>query len=75
MVRLQGIIDCFFEDGDKLILLDYKTDYIEKGKENELKDRYSKQLDYYSDALYKMTGKRVTNKYLYSFYLEKIIEL
>ena len=74
-VRLQGIIDCFFEDGDNLVLLDYKTDYIEKGKESELKDRYSKQLDYYSNALYKMTNKKVIKKYLYSFYLEKIIEL
>jgi len=75
MLRLQGIIDCFFEDGDDLVLLDYKTDYIEKGKENEFKDRYRKQLDYYSEALYKMTNKRVSKRYLYSFYLEKIIDL
>lgn len=75
MVRLQGIIDCFFEDKNELILLDYKTDYVEKGKEDELKDKYNKQLDYYSEALYKMTNKKVSKRYLYSFYLEKIIEL
>ena len=75
MIRLQGIIDCFFEDGDEVILLDYKTDYIEPGNEGELRERYSKQLDYYSDALFKMINKKVTKRYLYSFYLEKNIEV
>ena len=26
-IRLQGIIDCFFEEEDGIVLLDYKTDY------------------------------------------------
>jgi len=72
-VRLQGIIDCFFEyDGD-LILLDYKTDYVKQGNEEELKEKYKKQLDYYSDAIFKMTGKKIKYRYLYSFSLEKEI--
>ncbi|AGX41098.1 helicase-exonuclease AddAB subunit AddA [Clostridium saccharobutylicum] len=74
-VRLQGIIDCFFEYRKEIILLDYKTDYIEKGKENEFKEKYKKQIDYYSDAIVKMTGKKVKKKYLYSFYLEEEIQL
>ena len=74
-VRLQGIIDCFFEYNGDFILLDYKTDYVKEGDENELKERYKKQLDYYSDAIFKMVGKKVKYKYLYSFSLEKEIEL
>lgn len=72
-VRLQGVIDCFFYEGDNVILLDYKTDYVEKGKEDEIIDRYRIQLRYYKDALEKITGKKVTESYLYLFYLNKEI--
>lgn len=72
-VRLQGIIDCFFESNGDLILLDYKTDYIKIGNEEDIIEKYKKQLDYYSDAIFKMTGKRVKYKYLYSFSIEKEI--
>jgi len=72
-VRLQGIIDCFFEYNGDLMLLDYKTDYVKQGNEEELKEKYKKQLEYYSDAVYKMTGKKVKARYLYSFSLEKEI--
>lgn len=74
-IRLQGIIDCFFEQDDELILLDYKTDYVSSGNEEELKEKYKKQLDYYSDAIFKMTGKKVNQRYLYSFSLEKEIQV
>ena len=74
-VRLQGIIDCFFEYNEDLILLDYKTDYVKDGDEDALKEKYKKQLDYYSDAIFKMTGKKVKYKYLYSFSLEKEIQI
>ena len=74
-VRLQGIIDCFFEYNKDLILLDYKTDYVKDGDEDSLKEKYKKQLDYYSNAIFKMTGKKVKYKYLYSFSLEKEIQI
>lgn len=74
-IRLQGIIDCFFELNNKVILLDYKTDFLLEGNEEELKEKYAKQLDYYSDAIFKMIGKKVDKKYLYSFYLDKEIEI
>ena len=74
-VRLQGIIDCFFQHDNELILLDYKTDYVGSGDEEELKEKYKKQLDYYSDAILKMTGREVKKRYLYSFYLDKEIQI
>lgn len=70
-IRLQGIIDCFFEYKNQLILLDYKTDYVDD--EEEFKEKYKIQLEYYSKAILKLTGKNVNKKYLYSFYLEKEI--
>ncbi|WP_160693178.1 helicase-exonuclease AddAB subunit AddA [Clostridium sp. C2-6-12] len=74
-IRLQGIIDCFFEYNNDLILLDYKTDYVGSEQEEEFKEKYQKQLDYYSDAIFKMTGRKVKEKYLYSFYLDKEIQV
>ena len=47
--------------------MDYKTDYLEQGKERELAEKYEKQLSYYARALERLTGKRVKEKYIYSF--------
>ncbi|MPQ44130.1 helicase-exonuclease AddAB subunit AddA [Clostridium tarantellae] len=73
-LRLQGIIDCFFEEEDGIVLLDYKTDYVEDGSEKELLDRYKVQIDLYSSTIEKVTGKNVKEKFLYLFYLEKSIK-
>ena len=66
-ILVQGIIDVFFEEDDGIVLLDYKTDVIKTP--GELADRYRVQLDYYGEALGRMTGKRVKERVLYSFYL------
>ena len=72
-ILVQGIIDaCFEEEGD-LVLVDYKTDRIPSGDSRELTDRYKIQLLYYQEALERMTGKKVKEKYIYSFYLKKAI--
>ena len=73
-IRLQGIIDCFFEEDGELVLLDYKTDYVEEGKSHEIKDKYDIQLKYYSETLEKITGKKVKDKYLYLFYTGEILK-
>ena len=75
MVRLQGIIDCFFEEEDGIVLLDYKTDYVEDGNEEELRERYKLQIKYYKEAIEKITGKSVKQSYLYLFYLDKEISM
>ncbi|MDD6769532.1 helicase-exonuclease AddAB subunit AddA [Inconstantimicrobium porci] len=74
-VRLQGIIDCFFESRGKLILLDYKTDYVEEGDEEKIVDRYKIQMEYYSEALEKMIGRKVDEIYLYLFRLDKEVKV
>lgn len=70
-VRLQGIIDCIFEEDNEIVLLDYKTDYVVEGMEEEIIDKYKVQLRYYKDAVEKITGKRVKESYLYLFGLSK----
>ena len=70
-VRLQGIIDCIFEEEDGIVLLDYKTDYVVEGMEEEIIEKYRVQLKYYKDAVEKITGKKVKESYLYLFGLGK----
>jgi len=73
-VLVQGIIDLYYIDkNDKLVLLDYKTDYVEKGKEEELINKYRKQLELYKDALEGALNRNVDKVYIYSVYLGKEI--
>ncbi|MBD7916354.1 helicase-exonuclease AddAB subunit AddA [Clostridium sp. Sa3CUN1] len=74
-VRLQGIIDCIFEEEDGIVLLDYKTDYVVEGMEEEIIEKYRVQLKYYKDAVEKITGKRVKESYLYLFGLGKEVSI
>ena len=62
---VHGIIDLFFKEGDKLIVVDYKTDRVNKSAA-ELADKYRIQLELYSEALEKNTGKKVEECIIYS---------
>mgnify|MGYP004614151983 FL=1 len=74
-ILVQGIIDLYYiNENDKLVLVDYKTDYVEKGKEEELLNKYRKQLDLYKRALESALNRGVDKVYIYSVYLEKEIE-
>ena len=68
---IQGVVDAYFEEADGLILVDYKTDYVEKGGEAVLYRKYAAQLNYYTEALEQLTGRKVKEKILYSVRLQK----
>lgn len=73
-ILVQGVIDLFFIDkDDKLILVDYKTDYVQN--ENELVEEYKGQLDLYKKALEQSLNKKVDKMCIYSVYLNKLIEI
>lgn len=73
---LQGVIDCFFidESDSQIVLIDYKSDSMKNKTEQDMLDMYSRQLDLYADAIEKITGKKVKEKYLYLFDIDKAIE-
>lgn len=68
-VLVQGIADCVFEENGELVLIDYKTDRVDS--EQELLDRYKKQIGFYRKAVQKALGKPVKQALLYSFHLGK----
>jgi len=72
-VILQGVIDCYFEEEDGWVLVDYKSDYYESIE--EIKEKYTTQLELYADAIEKITEKKVKCKYLYLFFNNDVVEL
>ena len=70
-VLIQGIIDAFFVEKGGIVLLDYKTDRVNSGR--ELWNRYKTQLDYYEEALSKLMQLPVKERILYSFSLEQCV--
>ena len=69
-VLIQGIADCVFEENGELVLVDYKTDKI--NNEEELLNRYKKQIAFYKYAIAKTLKKPVKEALLYSFCLNKV---
>ena len=74
-VLVQGIIDAYFVEDGEIVLVDYKTDRVRRGQEQKLIDLYHVQLEDYAQALERMTGKKVKEKIIYSFTLQKEIVL
>ena len=57
---LEGFIDLLFEEDDGLVVVDYKTDYIDAGeREEQAVGRYRLQAGSYALAIQKATGKPV----------------
>ena len=77
IVLVQGIIDCYFRDGDELVLLDYKSNrlsYRDRDADIErIKEEYKEQISLYRRALEEGTGLSVKEAYLYS--LDKSITI
>ncbi|MGN1020291.1 MAG: helicase-exonuclease AddAB subunit AddA [Aristaeellaceae bacterium] len=61
---LQGVIDCAFEEDGCWVLADYKTDRILD--EEAFVERYTMQLNWYARALEAITGRKVSEMWLYA---------
>lgn len=73
MVLIQGMIDAYFSENGKLVLVDYKTDHVHEAQ--ELADRYHVQMEYYKKALEQALGMPVAETILYSMELEEEVYL
>ena len=74
-ILVQGVIDVFFEEDDGVVLVDYKTDHVPRGKAGEtmLIQRYKTQMDYYQRAIEQISGKKVKDRILYSVIMDREI--
>lgn len=67
---VQGVIDCCFEEDGRMILIDYKSNFVKPGRQHEaelarIRDEYKVQIELYSEAVEKGCGKEVSEAYLY----------
>ncbi|MGN0669430.1 MAG: 3'-5' exonuclease, partial [Oscillospiraceae bacterium] len=70
-VGIQGRIDAFFVENNKIVVIDYKTD-VDIDAE---KEAYEKQVKIYAKVLPMLLGMEVSQTYLYSFSKGKDIAL
>lgn len=74
-VLLQGVVDCFFEEGDCLTVVDFKTDRVTGEALLRRAEEYRPQLLAYSRALEEITGKPVGRRVLWFFSEGRAVEL
>ena len=74
-VLLQGVVDCFFDTPEGLVVVDFKTDRV-SGKEQKLRtEHYRSQVAAYSAALTRIFGRPVARQVLYYFHTGTTVEL
>ena len=61
---VQGVMDCAFLEDGEWILLDYKTDRADDAQ--AFTEAYRPQLAWYAEALERLTGRKVREKWLYA---------
>jgi ATP-dependent helicase/nuclease subunit A len=66
-ILVQGVIDALIDEGDGLVLIDYKTDYVGEKGLDQLVENYRGQLNLYAYALEAILGRPVKEKHLYLF--------
>ena len=71
-VLIQGIADCVMQEGDYLVIIDYKTDRVSS---EELRWRYRAQLECYRKAISKTLELPVKELLLYSLFLQDTVSL
>lgn len=72
-VLIQGIADLIIEETDGIVIVDYKTDYV--NNEQDFIDRYAKQLEIYKEAMNQYFEKPVKECIIYSLHMGKEIKL
>ncbi|MEW6698564.1 MAG: helicase-exonuclease AddAB subunit AddA [Bacillota bacterium] len=65
-VLVQGVIDCLVDEGDGLLLIDYKSDTVRPGQPS-VAERYRGQINLYTRAIQDILGRAVKEKAIYLF--------
>lgn len=63
-ILIQGVIDCLFQEGEKLVLLDYKTDRVHDGDWDKAAEKHRFQLELYAEAVGMIAGREVDECHL-----------
>ncbi len=76
---VQGIIDCYFEEEEGIVLIDYKTDYLPENADTKMlaakAEEYRTQMEIYMRAIEESEGKEIKEAYLYFLSIGKAVRV
>lgn len=71
---MQGTVDCYFFEGDNIVLLDYKTDVIRGDLEAHI-EHHRRQLNMYASALAELYPSKTVLPYIHFFSADKTVKI
>jgi ATP-dependent helicase/nuclease subunit A len=77
-IIVQGIVDCFFSEGGKTVLIDFKSNRIDPNRPDayeQIAALYSEQINIYREALETILRTTVDEAYLYLTNVGKSVEI
>ena len=74
-LMLQGVVDCAFRTEEGLVVVDFKTDRVDRRSVAARAEEYRPQLAAYSRALEEITGKPVIRRCLWFFALDQAVDV
>lgn len=78
-VLVQGTVDSYFMEKDGVVLIDYKSNFVDDPGDNELlkgiAESYKQQMDIYQKAIEEAGEMRVKERYIYLISAGKAIEI
>ena len=72
-VLLQGVVDCALIEEDGITVIDFKTDAVTDETLDVAVERYRGQIGAYAQAMSRIYGMRIKEKYLYFFHLNRFV--
>lgn len=74
-ILLQGVVDAWFQEGETVTVVDFKSDKVTPGREPARAEEYRPQLDAYSKALSAILERPVARRVLWFFATDTAVEL
>lgn len=72
-VLLQGVVDCWFDTPEGLVIVDFKSDRVNEKTVQERAESYRPQLEAYATALSQLLGRPVARRVLWFFSLSRAV--
>ncbi len=74
-VLLQGVVDCWFDTPEGLVIVDFKSDRVSEETVMERARSYQPQLEAYATALSRLLGRPVARRVLWFFSLSRAVTI
>lgn len=74
-VLLQGVVDCWFDTPEGLVIVDFKSDRVSEETVGERAESYRPQLEAYATALSRLLDRPVCRRVLWFFSLSRAVAI